>query len=658
MISWYRITHYPGHDFIEYKGEESDRRSLERMGFDSWRSKRGYDSDYTFRLERDQQYAEKLLELETYLRQNFHVPEVHLSLFQGSKLLPDDRPAEDWKDIIIGTIYRFLSENGERVLSDSGMPVLHGEPARFEEVRVSQVIEWHVLIDPDWRPWLLTDVGYKYFMEGKPVSMEKIKRRYPDNRQIAGDINKFTTHSTDELFEQMNEFVEKIGTLDIEGGLSFDSKPASASQAQFRTWYWLHDTDTALLLGKGLESHLAQSMEYKNSSVGILSYPENIEVAVFHPSRATDRRLCRVSSWAFVERELGKKLRMFIPNLSIPMQMIPYQIDATEQASEVLRETIRGDRRMWVLLFIPPEWARDSNDDLWGYADKQTYGLRNIIQQDLQSAQCWYISTLDWTLAYDTGDLKPALASELLKGLFALGCQPWKVVRMPQASYAEEDVAFVGLDAALLPKPRFAGTIFDRQGILLGAHVVSIGQDEFASSEELCRVIEHLLGYYRQRMGQPPRHLIVHRDGEFKDDLTGFRALSKEVGFSFNLVEVAKSGAPRIYQVGNTAGTPSAGIAVVRDDIGLAYMNNTHSVWRGVWPAPNALRVRKVEGPTSIRTLAEQVFWLSRMHIGSFHLSEALPITTAYADSLAGWARGKHEWGTVIEPPTHIPYFL
>lgn len=659
MISLYRITHYPNHDFIEYQGEESDKNSLQQLGFHSRQSDRGYDSNFTFRLEKDQHYVDRAQVLESYLRHNYRAPEVRLSLFQGSTSLPDDRPREEWKSTITRAIFRFLMETGERVLAGPGMPVIHGNPTLFEEVHVRQVIEWYVWVDPEWRPWVRTDAGYKYFMNGKQVSMEEIKRQYPENHQIARDINRFTTRSTDELFDQMKEFVEKIGTLDIAGGLSFDPRPVPASQAQFETWYWLHDTGTALMLGKGLESHLAQSMEYQGSTVGVFSYPENLEVAVFHPSSMTDRRLCWVSDWAFVGRALHEKLRMFIPDLNIPVQMIPYQIDSIEQAGEALRETIGGDRRPWILLFIPPEWARDSDDDLWKHADKQTSELRKIIHQNIQSAQCWYISTLDWTLAHHTRDLKPALTSELLKGLCVLGCQPWKVVNIPLEGYSARDVAFIGLDAALQPAPRFAGTIFDSQGVLLGARVVPISRDEFASSEELLSVIERLLGYYKQRMGHLPRHLIVHRDGDLKDDLTGFRVLSEEVEFSFDLVEVAKSGAPRVYQVGNTAGTPSAGIAVGRNDIGLAYINNTHSVQRGgAWPAPNALRVRKVEGPTSIRTLAEQVFWLSRMHIGSFNLSQDLPVTTAYADVLASWARDKRGWGSVIDPPSSIPYFL
>jgi hypothetical protein len=47
------------------------------------------------------------------------------------------------------------------------------------------------------------------------------------------------------------------------------------------------------------------------------------------------------------------------------------------------------------------------------------------------------------------------------------------------------------------------------------------------------------------------------------------------------------------------------------------------------------------------------------MHLGSFHQSEALPVTTAYAHVLATWARRKtEEWGSVIDPPKRIAYFL
>jgi hypothetical protein len=48
-----------------------------------------------------------------------------------------------------------------------------------------------------------------------------------------------------------------------------------------------------------------------------------------------------------------------------------------------------------------------------------------------------------------------------------------------------------------------------------------------------------------------------------------------------------------------------------------------------------ALRVQKIEGSTSLKTLAAQIFWLSRLDINSYHRSANLPVTIAYAHALA-----------------------
>ncbi|ELY77679.1 hypothetical protein C487_09518, partial [Natrinema pallidum DSM 3751] len=54
---------------------------------------------------------------------------------------------------------------------------------------------------------------------------------------------------------------------------------------------------------------------------------------------------------------------------------------------------------------------------------------------------------------------------------------------------------------------------------------------------------------------------------------------------------------------------------------------------------PRSLRVVRRAGETPMRTLLEQVYWLSESHVGSAQRSTRLPITTYYADRCAEHAR-------------------
>ncbi len=661
MINIYRITNRADHDLIEYQGDKSDVDAISNLEFQSRPAQKGYDVNY-YTWARDQKRKELLKRLEEYLRRNYQPTEIRLSLFPGSKSLPADRPKRDWKQTISATIRNQFKETGARVC---GIRVILGEPQHFEEVEANQAVEYRIWIDPNWRPWLLTDFDCPLFLDGRSVSLEQIALRYPENAEVRRAIKEFTTRTTEELFDRMREFVKQVGELKIASGLSlsFSSEPTSASQAGFQTWYWFHDTNTALKLGKGFEGILAKELLEQNTCpVGLQSFPTNLQVVLLYPSDLTDRRLCRVSNWSSVIGRPLNILKTFVPDYEVPVTRIPYRLDAIEKAIKDYREILSNDRRVLVLFFIPPEWARDSDDPLWRDADVQTHSLSDRLHEVSRNgmSQCYYISPLDWTLAHHTKGLESSFTSAMLKGLFVLGCQHWTVARMPLDGRNPDEVAFVGLDAGQGP-PRLAGTIFDGQGVWLGYHIVPCkGGGEVASSSELQQVVKRLLEYYEQIMDHTPHHLIVHRDGLLKDELTGFKALAKKHGFSFDLVEVPKSGAPRFYQARNKEATPSAGIAVGREEVGIAYLVNVHSVReRGILPAPKALCVRKVEGPTSLKTLAAQVFWLSRLHIGSFHRSASLPATTAYADTLADKKRKlRSEWGSVIKPPSRIPYFL
>lgn len=661
MTNIYRATRYPDHDMVFFTGTPQDLAAIRELGFLVKEVKRettsGYDVEY-YVWARDDYRVEPFAKLMQHLKQSYQSPTVEMSIFPAEQTLPDDRPPEDWRVSISAAVRQHFADLGYPVFLGAGVQVMRQQTKDIAEVKVYEGVEYHVLLDPDWRPWLLCDFVHRFFLNGEPASYERIKQRYPQDSIIAKEVHAFVTRSTDELFEWMTRFVKTLDQLPLANGIRFSPEPTSARDAGFDTWFWLHDTDTALAIGNGLETNLAQTLETDHT--GLYTPIDDVQVVLLYPNPGT-QQLCVYQGWSTVcERLLPEKVAALLADAAVPIASIAYCLDNPQTTVAEYLTIVQSCRRPLVVMFAPPKWARDSRESKWQLADQQAFQLQGMLREHVRSAR-GYVVTLDWTVTDNPWEIEYVLSSGLLKGLFVLGSQHWIVKRMPVDGLDPSDVCFIGLDAAPRP-PRLGGTIFDAQGVWHGYHIVhSAGRGEYTSAIELARVIEKLLGYFERNTKRWPRHLIVHRDGLLRDELAGFTALAEREGFTFDLVEVTKGGAPRLRQPGNVAGTPSAEIAVGRPDIDLAYLVNTRVVpeKRGaIWPAPKAIRIHRVDGVTSLKTLAAQVFWLSRMHFGSYHRSVGLPVTTAYADVLVGKMKKHDDWGSHIETPYGIPFFL
>lgn len=62
--------------------------------------------------------------------------------------------------------------------------------------------------------------------------------------------------------------------------------------------------------------------------------------------------------------------------------------------------------------------------------------------------------------------------------------------------------------------------------------------------------------------GSAPRHVIIHRDGIVGEEAEKTIEMAAKSGAKYDLVEIKKSRAPCVKQVGNVAGTPSSKSAV------------------------------------------------------------------------------------------------
>jgi len=169
-------------------------------------------------------------------------------------------------------------------------------------------------------------------------------------------------------------------------------------------------------------------------------------------------------------------------------------------------------------------------------------------------------------------------------------------------------------------------------------------------------MIENLLLKYQERKGEFPKHAVVHRDGFFRENLDMIEGLLKDIGAQCDLIEIKKTGSPRIAWVEQDGKwkNPVKGTLVVVDEK-TAYLCSTgvsaegkDDFWTGV---PKPLTIVRLRGNTPIAILSQQIFWLSEMHIGSM-ISVRLPITTYYSDLTASLAMtGLLPVGEVQEKP-------
>ena len=131
------------------------------------------------------------------------------------------------------------------------------------------------------------------------------------------------------------------------------------------------------------------------------------------------------------------------------------------------------------------------------------------------------------------------------------------------------------------------------------------------------------------------KRVVIHRDGYFRgSEKQALLAWAKQIGAVFYLVEVIKSGAPRMYRHSQT-GTmqPSKGSAFL--------MSSTEAILVSSLPpftnsTPQPLRIR-TESPLTIEQALQSVLAMSSLHYGSLR-PPRLPVTIHYSDKIAGMA--------------------
>ena len=235
------------------------------------------------------------------------------------------------------------------------------------------------------------------------------------------------------------------------------------------------------------------------------------------------------------------------------------------------------------------------------------------------------------------------IAYNLILGINAkLGYLNWKLTDLPGTAQA-----FVGLDIGRKNSRSVGASAFvlDCQGQLIGwstQEVVAL-QETF-DIESLRNFLLDLISLYQTKYKQPLKHLVIHRDGKVQNSeyqvFVELKEYLKPQGLEqLDVVEVIKSGTCRAVEVKERDNylsyqNPEKGYAWYYCPDEAIILTTGKREAKIANSSPRPLRIRRRLGETNLIILAEQIYWLSEMQVGSTQ-SIRLPITTYYADRSA-----------------------
>jgi argonaute-like protein implicated in RNA metabolism and viral defense len=234
------------------------------------------------------------------------------------------------------------------------------------------------------------------------------------------------------------------------------------------------------------------------------------------------------------------------------------------------------------------------------------------------------------------------VGQNLILGINAkLGYTNWCIDSMPGGV----DL-FVGLDVSRKDGVTVGASsfVFNSDGQLLewAATDFQAYQESF-NAENLENL---LLDLYSRH---PFERLVIHRDGKLQPEefrtLQRVETLLKQEGLiSLDAIEVLKSGFCRaaVRHSGSTGiiytNPPRGWVWEHSYDEAVILTTGEREAKVSEHSSPRPLRIRKRMGDMDLLILAEQVYWLSEMQVGSTQTIR-LPITTYYADRAAGFAQ-------------------
>lgn len=281
-----------------------------------------------------------------------------------------------------------------------------------------------------------------------------------------------------------------------------------------------------------------------------------------------------------------------------------------------------------ILAILPDEIIRMDDES---FDEKDTYShLKIVATHNNYRSQVVTESTITGKDSRGNPKYRWALGNIILGILAKIGNIPYIL-----AKPLDFTDCIVGLDIGRKKKSRNAGTInavatvriYQNTGEFLKYSI----NDSIIEGETIPKNILQSLFPIKEFQN---KRVIIHRDGLFRgDEKTDLQNWAEQIGSTFYLVEVTKSGCPRIYRSPN-------GEDILRPDKGDGfYFSEQEAILVSSLPpfqesTPNPLRI-KTDGKLHIQHAIQSVLALTMLHYGSLH-QPRLPVTLHYSDKIAG----------------------
>lgn len=301
---------------------------------------------------------------------------------------------------------------------------------------------------------------------------------------------------------------------------------------------------------------------------------------------------------------------------------------------ELALSNLENDLPDIVIAFFPGQFDDDENDDETAYNRFKSLTIgRGIPSQVIEKRTFknkYAVGNIVMGILAKTGNIPYILAQPL--------------------EYAD---VLVGIDIARERKKRLQGSVnataIARVYLNNGEFLQYVIHDMPLEGETIPTNVLQSLFPVNEFAG---KRVVIHRDGYFRGrEKEALKSWASEINATFHLVEVIKSGSPRVYaQAATGIQQPEKGSAFLLQET-EALLVSTLPPFRDATPRP--LRIR-VDPPFSIEQALHSVLSMSILHYGSLRPPK-LPVTIHYSDKIAYMAlkgiKPKNLQGTV-------PYWL
>ena len=437
-----------------------------------------------------------------------------------------------------------------------------------------------------------------------------------------------------ERFRLDAEFVGHIGEIDMLEKAAFLPDPVTAKELRYEERNLPLPT---LFIGNGkkIQAEEHAKLAIFQSQFGYYKKPPltdgHFHVAIVSDDSFPEGDGTILLSYLYVRD--GGALLANLPKGTMLRREYAFSKDATTLQVNELLDKVQKDGPVDVVLCMLPEEGTlvhipDAYDELKKALCDHGIPSQMVEHENAVKMIATYRKTHMGDARYRADTGMQYNAKNITMGLLGkVGAIPYVAEHIP----GDVDL-FLGIDVAMSEKGIHypsCSIITDAQGQVLGFMQTQLAQKgEIIDTRSLRSFLDGaLLRYSQLHDGKHAKKIVIHRDGFSHEDSSWYEDYFQSNGLDASIFEVRKSGATRIgTNIGNQ--NPEIGTVLIKGD--MALMVTTHPAEK--LGASKPILVEKVSGSVDIRTAVEQIYCLTKLHVGA-RQNTRLPITTRYADT-------------------------